>query len=559
MAHVNCPKCGERLNLPPIQETRNVRCPACKHEFTVSPPSQPQPLPGDYTGEGTGVLTKTFLAMLAALGIALIAVLIYKTVAGPGSTEETPLRAPIVARDADRKPQSPKPKSKPPKEHRPEPGKTPATKPVAKPPPLTPEQIFAKASPSVVYIVVRDKNFKPIGLGSGFFIDSKGLIVTNHHVIKGAEFATALLSNKSTLFVDGVTAVDADNDLAILKVSGKDFPSLKTADTLPKIGSAVYAIGNPRGLENTFSGGMVSGHREFKQGVKVIQTTTPISPGSSGGPLLNDKGEVVGITTSYLKGSQNLNFAVPVATLKSLIGKQGKVKTLASAGGGQFDSAETAELDQAWAAMAKRDWTAASKILVTLRKTQKDSPFVWYALGYLHNELGNHEIAIQHYKAAITIKPDYAEAYYSMGNAYDALKQYADAIAAWKKAVAVRPDYAEAYHSMGIAYSMLEQDTEAIAAYKKAIAIKPDHAGAYHSMGIAYDALGQYADAIAAWKKAVAIKPNDTSSYYYMGFAYKKLEPYADAIAAWKKIIAIRSTRIWAAMAREAIRDLQGK
>ena len=69
MTHVNCPKCGERLNLPPIQEKRGVRCPACKHEFAVSPPSQPQLLPGDYTGEGTGVFAKTSLAAVAALGI----------------------------------------------------------------------------------------------------------------------------------------------------------------------------------------------------------------------------------------------------------------------------------------------------------------------------------------------------------------------------------------------------------------------------------------------------------------------------------------------------------
>ena len=69
MAHVNCPKCGERLNLPPIQEKRGVRCPACKHEFAVSPPSQPQPLPGDYTGEGTGVFGKTSLAGIGSVVI----------------------------------------------------------------------------------------------------------------------------------------------------------------------------------------------------------------------------------------------------------------------------------------------------------------------------------------------------------------------------------------------------------------------------------------------------------------------------------------------------------
>ena len=100
MAHVNCPKCGRRLELPPIQENRGVRCPACKHEFAVSPPSQPQPLPGDYAGEGTGVLAKTAFAVLGALGIALVAVLIYKTVAGPSSSDPDP-PAPIVAKEAD--------------------------------------------------------------------------------------------------------------------------------------------------------------------------------------------------------------------------------------------------------------------------------------------------------------------------------------------------------------------------------------------------------------------------------------------------------------------------
>ena len=414
-----------------------------------------------------------------------------------------------------------------------------------KPAPLSPEQIFAKASPAVVYIIVRDKDFKPIGLGSGFFIDSKGLIVTNYHVIKGAAFATVLRSNKSTLFVDGVTAIDADNDLAILKVSGKGFVSLKAADALPKIGSVVYAIGNPRGLENTFSGGMVSGHREFKQGVKVIQTTTPISPGSSGGPLLNDKGEVVGVTTSFLKGSQNLNFAVPMAMLQSLIGTQRIVKTLASAGNGQFDSGETEELDKAWAAIAKRDWTVASRILVALRKTQKRSPFVWYALGFLHGELGNHEIAIQHYKATIALKSGYAEAYYNMGIAYMQLKRYPDAIAAYKKAIALKPDHAEAYCATGIAYKELKRYAEAITACKKAIEVKSDYAKAYCDMGGIYRACGQYSDAIAIYKKAIALKLDNAGSlrkdvasvYKHLAIRHYISGRYPDAIAAYKKAI----------------------
>ncbi|MDP6546425.1 MAG: tetratricopeptide repeat protein [Phycisphaerae bacterium] len=538
MAHVKCSKCGERLRLPSLQEAHGIRCPACKHEFVVSPPRHPQSLPDEYTGEGGGIVAKTAYTVLGAVLIAAIAILIYTSVVGPGSSDPDPLE-PVVAKDTD--PEPPSPKTKLPKERRSEPKKTPATKPVAKPASLSPEQIFAKASPSVVYIVVRDRNFKPIGLGSGFFIDSKGLIATNHHVIKGAEFATVLLRNKSTLFVDGVTAVDADSDLAILQVSGKGFPSLKAAaDTPPKIGSAAYAIGNPRGLANTFSSGMISGHREFKEGVKVIQTTAPISPGSSGGPLLDNKGEVVGITTSHLKGSQNLNFAVPIATLRSLIRKQEKVKTLASAGGGKFNTAETKELDKVWAAIEKKDWTTATRILIALRKTQKENPIVWFAIGYLHWKLGNHEIAIQHYKMAITLKPDYSMAYNNVGCAYFDLGRYADASVALKTAISLKPDNDTAYANMGRLYCMLKQYTKALAACKKAIGIEPDAFFANRNLGLAYSGLGRYAEAVAAFEKAIAIKSNHAGVYYDMGIALYDLRRYAEALAACKKVIALK-------------------
>ena len=409
------------------------------------------------------------------------------------------------------------------------------------PAPLSPEQIFEKASPAVVYITVRDKDFKPIGLGSGFFVDANGLIVTNYHVIKGAEFATARLSSGATLFLDGVVATDPNGDLALLKVSGGGFPCLKNAEpALPRIGSAVYAIGNPRGLENTFSSGMVSGHREISQGLKVIQVTAPISPGSSGGPLLNASGEVVGVTTAYLATGQNLNFAIPVSAISALIRKQGKVQTLASAGGGRLDSAETDELDKAWAAMEEKDWSAATKALTELRKTQPDNPFVWYALGYLHFALGNHEIAIEQYKQAITLKPDYAEAYSSMGDTLRQLERYREAIEAYKKAIAIEPDYAWAYRGIGLAYYRLERYREAIEAYKKVVAIEPDFADAYCFMGRVYRELKRYPEAIEAYKNAIAIKPDYPDAYSLMGRVYDELKRYPEAIEASKKAIAIK-------------------
>ncbi len=214
--------------------------------------------------------------------------------------------------------------------------------PASKPAVMSPEELFAKTSPAVVRVVVRDKDSKVISFGSGFFISADGLLITNYHVIKDAKFASVLLSNNATLFVDGVAATDAKADLALLKVNGKDLPHLTIAgEKPPKVGAKVYAIGNPQGLTNTLSEGMVSGLRKIKDGLSLIQTTAPISKGSSGGPLLTLNGKVVGVTSAYLAGGQNLNFAVPAEKIAALLKKRGKLQTLASAGGGRLEPSGT--------------------------------------------------------------------------------------------------------------------------------------------------------------------------------------------------------------------------
>ncbi|MCE5276974.1 MAG: tetratricopeptide repeat protein [Planctomycetaceae bacterium] len=409
-----------------------------------------------------------------------------------------------------------------------------------KAPDLTPEQLFEKASPAVVYIVVRDKDLKPLGLGSGFFVDAGGLIVTNFHVIKGAEFAAVRLSSGATLFVDGVVATDPDGDLALLKVSGSGYPCLALSKGgLPKVGAAVFAIGNPQGLENTFSSGMVSGHREIKAGMPAIQVTAPISPGSSGGPLLNAGGEIVGVTTAYLGGGQNLNFAVPVSGVSALMRKQGKVQTLTSAGGRRLDSAETEELDKAWAAIAKKDWGTATSILTSLREKQRDNPVVWYALGQLHAAIGNHDIALQHYQVAIDLKPNYAAAHFNMGLACSTLNRHADAIEAYKQAIAIKPDMAQAYSWMGDAWSKMKCHRDAIEACKKAIAIDPNYALSYRVIGVVYTDLKQYSQAIEFFKKGIAIDPGDNRAYVIMARAYSEMDRHAEAIEACRQALAI--------------------
>ena len=186
--------------------------------------------------------------------------------------------------------------------------------------PLAADVIYELASPAVVKVETRDRQDRVTLAGSGFVVSRTGLIVTNYHVIEGAYAADVILPNKKRLSVLNVAARDQEVDVAILSVSARLCPGpLELANRLPRVGEKVFAIGAPLGLANTLSDGLVSGHRERPRGVSWIQTTAPISPGSSGGPLLDTFGKVVGITTAIWQQGQNINFAVPVSEVARML------------------------------------------------------------------------------------------------------------------------------------------------------------------------------------------------------------------------------------------------
>jgi hypothetical protein len=185
--------------------------------------------------------------------------------------------------------------------------------------PLPPDVVFAQASPAVVQVVIQNKQGSDVGSGSGFLVKSNGYVATNYHVIKKAHSAYVVLADKTKLMAEGVAATDDVADIAIIKVAGliKAKPLELIREGMPPIGAKVYAIGSPLQLSNTLSDGLVSGHRKIGENL-MIQMTAPISPGSSGGPLIGTNGKVVGITTeSRIFGNlaQNLNFALPASQL----------------------------------------------------------------------------------------------------------------------------------------------------------------------------------------------------------------------------------------------------
>ena len=183
---------------------------------------------------------------------------------------------------------------------------------------LSPREVFSIASESVVTVVTSSADGTPLMTGSGVHIGG-GAIVTNCHVLEGAEIAW-ISHGDQRLATDETLASDPDWDVCVLK-SEIVLPAARTApSTSSAVGDRVYAIGSPRGLSLTLSDGLISGkHAPEDGGTEVLQVTTPISPGSSGGGLFNEYGQLIGITTMYLEDSQQLNFAIPIERAIRLI------------------------------------------------------------------------------------------------------------------------------------------------------------------------------------------------------------------------------------------------
>ncbi|HET9401842.1 MAG TPA: trypsin-like peptidase domain-containing protein [Candidatus Acidoferrales bacterium] len=181
---------------------------------------------------------------------------------------------------------------------------------------------IAKSAKESVVTIVMESNDEPIALGSGFLVSSDGAIATNYHVIASGNAAVVKFADGTVLPVDGVLAIDKTHDLAVIKVHGKIFQTLTLGNSdQVEVGEDVVAIGNPLGLELTVSNGILSGIRKTEEEGKFLQTTAPISHGSSGGPLFNMFCEVVGVNTLYLEGGASLNFAIPVNDVKNLLHK----------------------------------------------------------------------------------------------------------------------------------------------------------------------------------------------------------------------------------------------
>lgn len=182
-------------------------------------------------------------------------------------------------------------------------------------------EIFRRYN-SAVFMVFTSDGYNAFQ-GSGFFVSTSGIAVSNYHVFRGTSVGleTIKLSSGEELNIEEVVAKNAEDDFIIFKVAKKNnrkFNYIPIASRAPSVGERVYALGSPRGLENTFSSGEISQKRDNN----IIQISVPIDHGSSGGALINSYGEAIGITSGGRDDSgANLNFAIDIKVIRQLLKK----------------------------------------------------------------------------------------------------------------------------------------------------------------------------------------------------------------------------------------------
>jgi len=282
---------------------------------------------------------------------------------------------------------------------------------------LTASQVYEQVKDSVVVVKAYDQKGRQVGLASGVMLPS-GDIITNYHVVKSGVRYTVGRDKQATPAT--LKAGDPDKDLCLLTAPGLVAEPARLGKTARlKVGDPVYAVGAPQGLELSLSEGIVS---QLRGGGPhpIIQTTVAISPGSSGGGLFNAKGELVGITTFYLKDSQSLNFAVPVEWIGEVaLGKirerpTGEAPVAPAPGAGPQEG----WLNRGLAMEKAQDWQGLLAHCRRWTQVEPGNALAWASLGVAYAKLGRYKEAIEPYRQALRLKPDYAKAWINVAIAY---------------------------------------------------------------------------------------------------------------------------------------------
>ncbi len=404
-------------------------------------------------------------------------------------------------------------------------------------------ELVRRIKPSAVAIETFDARGVQLSRGSGFFIDVDR-VVTNRHVIENAYRAEVHSYNGNVYPVRGVIAVDAEGDIAVLRVeapAGQVRP-LSLDRTSPQEGESVVVIGNPFGLEGSVTNGIVSAVRDIPTFGRIIQITAPISPGSSGSPVVNMHGQVIGVATLQITGGQSINFAIPSERISQLQsgGTLLSLSDLVAASGRNKRARAVQAFRDGLSFLSQDDCEKALPYFERAVESDSNYAEAWAQAGFCREKLGRHSEAIEASRRAVTLRPS-AESYFNIGLANYYLKQYREAADSYRQSIRLDPyNGADAWYALGLVYRDWGKADEEIQAYRQAIRLKPDYTSAHERLASAYARSRKYPQAIEAYKQLLALKPGDAVVSNNMGEAYMELGLTSDALEAFKRAIQLK-------------------
>ena len=336
-------------------------------------------------------------------------------------------------------------------------------------------ELIKKVKPSVVEITTYTSLGEMLGVGSGFFI-GPGQVVSNWHVVSECYRAEVKTADHGIYAVNGILASDKDADLVLLDIdiAPNDIAILGLAANLPDEGERIVIVGNPLGLEGTVSDGIVSSIRDVPGLGRLLQVTAPISQGSSGGPVVNMFGEVVGVARGMLKEGQNLNFAVPGEQVASL--KRGQLITFV----GLRRQHAVSLYERALQLTENGSFGLAIPLLEQAVEEHRDYEQAWLQLGNCEFQTAQYRNALESFKQVIRINPASEEGLYQAGRTSAELEYWDDAITYYRRVIQLNSKNADAQFGLGLALGWVGDDEGAQRSYQILLRLSPTRAQELH-------------------------------------------------------------------------------
>jgi len=402
--------------------------------------------------------------------------------------------------------------------------------------------LVRRIKPSAVAIETYDSRGEKLSRGSGFFVEADR-IVTNRHVLEGAYRAEVHSSTGTVFPVRGVLAVDAEGDIALLKIDRPtaEIKPLPLDKTSPQEGESVVVIGNPLGLEGSVTNGIVSAVRDIPTFGRIIQITAPISSGSSGSPVVNMQGQVIGIATLQITGGQSVNFAIPSERISQLqVASMMSLADLVASAGRNKRAKAVQFFRDGLSFLSKDDCEKALPYFEKAVESDSNYAEAWAQSGFCNEKLGRHAEALEASKKAVNLRPS-AESYFNIGLASFYLKQYKDASEAYRQSIKLDPyNAADAYYALGLVYRDWGKADEEIQAYRQAIKQRPDYTVAYERLGSRYLRSKKFNEAVEVFRQLAALKPGDAVAPNNMGEAYLELNKLNEACESFRLSIRLK-------------------